>query len=233
MAAMQLTHRFRLPAPVEQVFEGFSHLERLAPCFPGATVAGRGEDQLTGSLAVKLGPVPLLYSGTGTYRERNAGRHRVVVEAHGEDSRGLGTAVAVLTTHLTARGAETDVEVVTELDLTGKPARYGTAVVSEVADKLVGQFSSCLSGRLAAGPVGALSADAAAPAVDPVAPGGSVDAVPPPPVQPRRARRSAVENPTPRPRRRAASTAVRRYGPVVAGAVVLAWLGLRLVRRVS
>jgi carbon monoxide dehydrogenase subunit G len=231
---MQLTHRFRLPAPVEQVFEGFSHLERLAPCFPGATVAGRGEDQLIGTLAVKLGPVPLLYTGTGTYRERNAGRHRVVVEAHGEDSRGLGTAVAVLTTHLTPRGAETDVEVVTELDLTGKPARYGTAVVSEVADKLVGQFSSCLSGRLAAGPVGgALSADAAAPAVDPVASGGSVDAVPPPPVQPRRARRSAVENPTPRPRRPAASTAVRRYGPVVAGAVVLAWLGLRLVRRVS
>jgi carbon monoxide dehydrogenase subunit G len=228
---MQLTHRFRLPAPVEQVYEAFSHLERLAPCFPGATVAQQGQDQLTGTLAVKLGPVPLLYRGNGTYRERNAGRHRVVVEAHGEDSRGLGTAVAVLTTQLRPRGAETEVEVTTELDLTGKAARYGTAVVSEVADKLLDQFSSCLAGRLAGGTDGALPRDAAAPAVDPARPGGSVDAVPPPPVQPRRARRSAAGKASlPRP---AAAAAVRRYAPAVAGAVVLVWLGLRLVRRVS
>jgi carbon monoxide dehydrogenase subunit G len=232
MAAMQLTHRFHLPAPVEEVFEAFSHLERLAPCFPGATVAAQGEDQLTGTLAVKVGPVPLLYSGTATYRERHAGRHRVVVEAHGKDSRGLGTAVVVLTTHLTGRGGGTDVETVTELELTGKPARYGTAVVSEVADKLVEQFSSCLGGRLTAG-TGVGAADVAAPAVDPVAPGGSVDAVPPPPVQPRRARRSAVADPAPQPSRPTAATAVRRYGPAVAGVVVLVWLGLRLVRRVS
>jgi hypothetical protein len=157
----------------------------------------------------------------------------VVVEAHGEDSRGLGTAVAVVSTQLRARGAETEVEVVTELDLTGKAARYGTAVVSEVADKLLDQFSSCLARRLTGGTDGALLRDAAAPAVDPAGPGGSVDAVPPPPVQPRRARRSAAGKaslPLPRP---AAATAVRRYAPAVAGAVVLVWLGLRLVRRVS
>jgi carbon monoxide dehydrogenase subunit G len=229
---MQLTHRFHLPAPVEEVFEAFSHLERLAPCFPGATLAAQGEDQLTGTLAVKLGSVPLLYSGTGTYRERHAGRHRVVLEAHGEDSRGLGAAVVVLTAHLTGRGGGTDVEVVTELELTGKPARYGTAVVSEVADKLLEQFSSCLGGRLAPG-TGVGAADAAAPAVDPVGPAGSVDAVPPPSVQPRRARRSTVEDPAPQPSRSTAATAVGRYGPVVAGGVVLVWLGLRLVRRLS
>jgi carbon monoxide dehydrogenase subunit G len=231
---MQLSHRFHLPAPVEEVFEAFNHLERLAPCFPGATVAAQGEDQLVGTLAVKLGPVPLLYTGTGTYRERHAARHRVVIEAHGEDSRGLGTAVVVLSAHLTGRGGGTDVELVTDLELTGKPARYGTAVVSEVADKLVDQFSSCLGGRLGSGSgIGASRASVTAPALDPIAPGGSVDAVPPPPVQPRRARRTLVEDPAPQPPRPAAATAVRRYGPAIAGVVVLVWLGLRLVRRVS
>jgi carbon monoxide dehydrogenase subunit G len=231
---MQLTHRFRLPAPVEQVFEAFSHLERLAPCFPGATVAAQGQDQLTGALAVKLGPVPMLYRGTGTYRERSAGRHRVVLEAHGEDSRGLGTADAVLTVHLRARGAETDVEVVTELDLTGKPARYGTAVISEVADKLVRQFGSCVAGQLAPGTgVGTVEVEVAAPALDPVGPSGAVDAVPPPPAQPRRAR-GRVRTPPALPRVRPPGlTAVRRYGPALAGAAVLVWLGLRLARRVS
>jgi uncharacterized protein len=230
---MQLTHRFRLPAPVEEVFEAFSHLEQLAPCFPGATVASAGEDQLTGTLAVKLGPVPLLYTGTGSYRERSALRHRIVVQAHGEDSSGLGTAAAVLHIHLTGRGRETDVEVVTELDLTGKPARFGTAVVSEVSDQLFDQFSSCLAARLAGGAGAALAAAVAAPAIDPTARDAGLGAVPPPPARPRRARRSAPASPTVPARAGGPATLVRRYGPAVAGAVVVTGLGLWLVRRLS
>jgi len=231
MTAMQLTHRFRLPAPVSEVFEAFSHLERLAPCFPGATVTDVGEDELTGTLAVKLGPVPLLYTGTCRYGERHGGRHRIVVQAQAEDSRGLGTAGAVLTAHLTSRGAATDVEVVTDLQLTGKPARYGTAVVSEVSDKLVDQFSSCLAARLAggtlAGPVDAT------PGLDQSTTGGAGQAAPQPLVGPRRARRSAVGAPVPAPPRSRAVALGRRYGPVVAVAAALAWVGARLVRRLS
>ncbi len=151
MSVMRLTHRFRVPTPVDQAYAAFSRLERIAPCFPGATVDSSDADRFAGAVAVKLGPVPLVYAGSGTYLERDSDRHRVVIEARGEDQRGLGSAVAQVTTQLHARGEHTDVEVVTELELTGKPARFGTGVVSEVSDKLLDQFTSCLAARFTNG----------------------------------------------------------------------------------
>jgi len=144
---MRLTHRFRLPAPVEVAWPAFAHLERIAPCFPGAALSSTGPDTFRGTLHVKLGPVGLMYRGTGSYLERSPGR-RVVLQARGDDTRGLGTAAARMRVELTARGTQTEVEVVTDLDLTGKPARYGAGVVAEVSDRLLDQFLSCLTARL-------------------------------------------------------------------------------------
>jgi carbon monoxide dehydrogenase subunit G len=233
---MQLTHRFGVAAPVEQVFDAFSHLERIAPCFPGATVEASGDDQLTGTVAVKLGSVPLLYRGTGRYLERNPGRHRVVVEARGEDARGLGSAVAVVTTHLTGRGGVTDVEVGVDLELTGRPSHYGTAVVDEVVEKLFEQFAGCLAAQLpdGSGSVGGsgdgTSADeTSGPGTRPAGGLGTrVDAAPSRARRPATPRRVAVE---PAPARPAVLTAVRRYAPAVAGLAALTWVGLRLLRR--
>jgi len=146
---MQLTHRFRLPAPVEEVFQAFSRLERLASCVPGASIDEQGEDGLTGSLAVKLGPTPLHYTGTARYRDVSRLRHRLVLELHGRDSRRHGSALVVLTAHLHGHGPTTDVELETELELTGAAARYGTTVLCEAADRLIDQSSRALAARLA------------------------------------------------------------------------------------
>ena len=35
---MDLTHRFSVPAPVEEAWRAFNHLEALEPCLPGATI---------------------------------------------------------------------------------------------------------------------------------------------------------------------------------------------------
>src|SRR4051794_7944376 len=148
---MELTHRFRVPATIDQAWEAFSHLEQVAHCFPGAALTVTGPDTFSGSVNLKIGPIPLTYTGTGSYLHRNGGRHRVVVQAHGEDQRGLGGAVAEVTTTLHGHGSETEVEMVTELELTGKPARYGAAVVSHVAYKLLDQFADSVTERFAAG----------------------------------------------------------------------------------
>jgi hypothetical protein len=44
-------------------------------------------------------------------------------------------------------GGQTDVEVLTDLVITGKPAQFGRGVISDVSDKLLDQFVSCVSGR--------------------------------------------------------------------------------------
>ncbi len=144
---MDLTHRFTVPASVEEVWTAFNHLDRLAPCFPGATVTGTRGDHFEGSVKVKLGPTALVYSGSGRYLERDAGARRVVFEAHGTDGRGNGTAAVRVTAVLAGRGSRTEIELHTDLALTGRPAQFGAGVVADVGHKLLDQFASCLSDR--------------------------------------------------------------------------------------
>ena len=148
---MDLSHRFRVPASVEEAWTAFNHLDRIAPCFPGATITTVSGNDFEGSIKVKLGPVALVYNGSGRFVERDPDARRVVIEARGQDHRGNGTATARVTASFAADGGATDVEVLTDLAITGKPAQFGPGVISDVSDKLLDQFASCVSGRLAEG----------------------------------------------------------------------------------
>jgi carbon monoxide dehydrogenase subunit G len=167
---MDLTHRFSVPAQLDEAWNAFNNLEGLAPCFPGATITSIEGDEFTGSVKIKLGPVALLYSGSGRYVERNDADRRVVIEARGKDKRGNGTATAIVTASFAESGEQTDVEVLTDLAITGKPAQFGRGVISDVSDKLLDQFLACVSGRFTEGfgtteeaaPSAAIPADAAA-----------------------------------------------------------------------
>jgi uncharacterized protein len=148
---MDLTHRFSVPAHIDEAWNAFNNLEELAPCFPGATIETIEGDQFTGSVKIKLGPIALVYNGSGRYVERNDADRRVVIEARGKDKRGNGTATAIVTASFAESGEQTDVEVLTDLAITGKPAQFGRGVISDVSDKLLDQFLACVSGRFTEG----------------------------------------------------------------------------------
>ena len=148
---MDLTHRFSVPAGVAEAWDAFNELEGLAPCFPGATITSVEGDEFSGSVKIKLGPISLMYNGSGRYIERNDADRRVVIEARGKDKRGNGTATATVTASFVESGEQTDVEVLTDLVITGKPAQFGRGVISDVSDKLLDQFVSCVSGRFTGG----------------------------------------------------------------------------------
>jgi uncharacterized protein len=167
---MDLTHRFSVPAHIDEAWNAFNNLEGLAPCFPGATIDSIEGDNFTGSVKIKLGPVALVYNGSGRYVERNGTDRRVVIEARGKDKRGNGTATAIVTASFAESGEQTDIEVLTDLAITGKPAQFGRGVISDVSDKLLDQFVACVSGRFTEGlgaieeapPSAAFAAEAAA-----------------------------------------------------------------------
>jgi carbon monoxide dehydrogenase subunit G len=146
---VKLEHKFVVPAPVEQTWAAFNDLERVVPCFPGATLTSYEGDDFTGSCKVKLGPVSLQYSGTGTFVERDEAAHHAVIEAKGKDRRGNGTASARVTARLagTADGS-TDVVVDTDLTITGRPAQFGRGLIQDVSNKLLDQFTACLQTKL-------------------------------------------------------------------------------------
>lgn len=166
---MQLENKFTIEAPIDKAWEALNTPETVAPCFPGATLTEYEGDSFTGTVKVKLGPISLTYKGKGTYVTRDDANHKVVIEAAGRDSRGNGTASATVTGTMVADGpTRTAVTMVTDMTITGRPAQFGRGVISDVADKIIGQFSACVASKLA--PAAEAPAAEAAPAPAPAAP---------------------------------------------------------------
>ncbi|WUJ68682.1 SRPBCC family protein [Kribbella soli] len=179
---MKLEHAFVVPAPVEQTWAAFNDLERVVPCFPGATLTTYEGDEFTGSCKVKLGPVSLQYSGNGIFLERDAADHHAVIEAKGKDRRGNGTATARVTASLAEAGpGSTKVTVDTDLTITGRPAQFGRGLIQDVSNKLLDQFTTCLKTKLDTTPTDATPTDATPPPSDAPAAQDAPPASAPPP----------------------------------------------------
>lgn len=146
---MQLESKFTIDAPIEKAWEALNTPQTIAPCFPGATLTEYEGDSFTGTVKVKLGPISLTYKGKGVYKERDDANHRVVIDASGRDSRGNGTAEATVVGTMVADGPDkTAVTMVTDMKITGRPAQFGRGVISDVADKIIGQFAVCVASKL-------------------------------------------------------------------------------------
>lgn len=161
---MQLEHQLSVPAPIDVVWPALLDPERVAPCVPGATLTGVDGDSFTGTVKVKVGPITLLYKGTGQFTEQDEQARRAVLKASAKDTRGNGTVNATVTLTLAEEGERTSGVVATDLSITGKPAQFGRGLIADVGGKIVEQFAACLSEKLAAPAV-----TEPAPASEPVA----------------------------------------------------------------
>ena len=182
---MELSHQFTVPVPVQDAWDQFQDVASVAECFPGAVVTSVEDGTFHGSVKVKLGPIALVYNGSGTFTEKDEAAHRFVVDAKGKDKRGNGTAGATVTLAMTPNGGSTDVKVDTDLAITGKPAQFGRGMMQDVSDKLLNQFVACLEQRMAtedAGPAAgapvAVADPGAAAVPDPAAPAPAAAAAP-------------------------------------------------------
>jgi uncharacterized protein len=148
---VQLEHSFRVPVEVEHAWQVLLDIERIGPCLPGAVIDSVDGDNFTGTVKVKVGPINLTYKGKASFVEKDPTAHRAVIDARGKDARGSGTASAKVTATLRPDGDGTAVDVLTDLDITGKPAQFGRGVMADVGNKLLGQFADCLATRLGDG----------------------------------------------------------------------------------
>ncbi|WP_107766656.1 SRPBCC family protein [Nocardioides terrigena] len=233
---MELTHRFTVPTGVEETWAHFEDIASVAECFPGAQVTSADGDSFAGSVKVKLGPIALVYNGSGTFVEKDEEAKRFVVDAKGKDKRGNGTAGAHVTVSMADADGSTDVSVQTDLAITGKPAQFGRGVMQDVSDKLLGQFVACLEQRLTGGdepddvPQPVVAAAPAAAAED-----GPPAAEPPPPA-PRPVPPPRPQQPPAQPEALDLGSAVlpvlaRAYWKQGVGALVVLALLWRLLRR--
>lgn len=162
---MQLTHRFTVPAPIDVAWRALGDIEQVATCMPGAQLGSFDGERFDGRVKVKVGPMQLTYGGEGRLVERDDATHSIAIEAAGKEAKGQGTAKAQVRATLSADGDVTQVEVVTDLDITGKPAQFGRSALSDVGGKLIERFAEQLSVHLEGGrPEAAAAASSTGPA---------------------------------------------------------------------
>jgi carbon monoxide dehydrogenase subunit G len=146
---VQLENSFTVAAPVEEAWDVLLDIGRVAPCMPGCVLESVEGDEFHGRVKVKVGPIVVTYKGTAHFAEVDAAAHRAVIEASGKEARGSGTAKATVTTELKeADDGTTEVSLVTDLGITGRPAQFGRSVLADVSAKLTAQFADKLAAEL-------------------------------------------------------------------------------------
>jgi carbon monoxide dehydrogenase subunit G len=181
---MRLEQTFEVQAPLAQVWEALNDLERVAPCLPGAAITGHDEDgTYHGTFTVKLGPMTASYNGTIKIEDVDETAHQATLKAKGTDKRGQGGANATIVNTLSEQNGGTRVEAVTDFNITGRLAQFGRGgMMQDVSNRLLRDFATCLSTRLAepAAPEAPSGAEVAAGDAAPE----SVAAAPPPSAPP-------------------------------------------------
>jgi len=147
---MELEHSFTVPVPVDRAWDVLLDVERVAPCMPGASLDSVHGDEIKGRIKVKVGPISMVYAGTARFTERDAAAGVMKLEASGKETRGAGTASAIVRSELHGEGEQTHVIVHTTLNVTGRPAQFGRGVMAEVGGKLIGIFAANLADMLTA-----------------------------------------------------------------------------------
>jgi carbon monoxide dehydrogenase subunit G len=166
---MRLEQTFEVEAPLAHVWDALNDLERVAPCLPGAEITEQDEDgTYHGTFTVKLGPMTASYNGTIRIEDVDQAAHRATLKARGTDKRGQGGANATIVNTLSEHEGGTRVEAVTDFNITGRLAQFGRGgMMQDVSNRLLHDFASCLSTRLAEPSVAATPAEPSQPASTP------------------------------------------------------------------
>ena len=147
---MKIANEFTVSAPIEDAWKVLTDLEQVIPLMPGAQMTGREGDDVLGKVKVKVGPVTSEFSGKVHFVEQDPVAHRAVIDGKGKEARGTGNAAATVTAQLHDAGDHTRVTVDTDLKVVGKLAQFGSGMLQQVSEKLLGQFVESLEAKLAA-----------------------------------------------------------------------------------
>jgi carbon monoxide dehydrogenase subunit G len=161
---MRIENVLEVDAPVDRVWALVNDIPRVAPCMPGAALTGVVDERTyEGTVAVKLGPMRMSYTGKVVIEEVDEAGRSARLAASGKDTKGAGTARASVETRLEPLGdARTRMSVVSDVQLTGRVASFGRGgAINDVATRLFGEFADCLRATLEAEGAPAAEAPAA------------------------------------------------------------------------
>jgi carbon monoxide dehydrogenase subunit G len=146
---MRFENTFDVQAPVDEVYATMLDVERVAPCVPGAEVLERvGDDAFKVGIRVRVGPMSMQYRGEIEIVERDPDQHRAVMTARAKEARGQGTANARVELRLTGDESRTHGDMTADVQLAGRMAGMGQAVIQDVSARIIDTFAQNLAAML-------------------------------------------------------------------------------------
>ena len=148
---MKISNEFTVSKPVTTVWEFFQDVPSVAQCLPGAELtADNGDGSYEGKLSIKLGPMAANFEGQATVIPDEATRSGKI-SGRGADRRGGSRGQVAVDYTLAEADGGTKVTIDADVTLSGAAAQFGrTGLISEMSNRLIGEFVSCVEGKLAA-----------------------------------------------------------------------------------
>ena len=148
---MKIENSFEVPVPASDAWAMLMNIEEVVRCLPGAQL-GEVVDESTykGTFKARIGPISVTLAGTVEFEERDEARRVGRLKGQASDTRGRGGAVSLIAFQLTENAEHTQVDIQTDLQLSGALAQYGrgAGMVSNLAGRIIGQFAECLRARI-------------------------------------------------------------------------------------
>jgi carbon monoxide dehydrogenase subunit G len=151
LLSVKIETGFALSLPVHDAWPLLTDLGRVAPSMPGVAVDSFDDEGLRATMRVKVGPVTTAYRMLVRLESLDQATHTAVLKASGRETHGPGTVEATVVASLTGEDGHTAVKLTTDLAVTGRVAQFGGGVMTEVADRLLVQFTERLEQDLAGG----------------------------------------------------------------------------------
>ena len=145
---MQLSDSFLIHSPPDKVWGFLLDVQQMSQCVPGLEAVEAVDDKTyRGKLRIKVGPVAAAFGGTVTLTEVDSPR-RLTATVEGDDNSNASAVKATFTSTLTPVEAGTEVAYQLDVNLRGRLAQFGAAVVGATAKKMTAQFAKCVSAKL-------------------------------------------------------------------------------------
>src|SRR6202035_969607 len=149
---MEITKSFVVKAPASAVWEFLTDPTRVARCLPGAAITEKVDEKTYGgTITVKVGPVTANYRGKMRFERLDAAAREAEISASGQETRGKGGADMRMKSRVVERpGGETEVEVVSDVNVMGVLAQFGRGMIQDVSDQLFQKFADGMRRELEA-----------------------------------------------------------------------------------
>jgi uncharacterized protein len=174
---MRIEKSFTVRSAASAVWAFLTDPHRVAHALPGAAIQEQIDAQTyAGTITVKVGPVATSYKGRMRFERLDQAGGVAEIVATGQDVRGKGGAELRMTSNVVQKAAgQTEVTVVSELNITGILAQMGRGMIEQVSDQMFQLFTDAVRAELetlevAAGLAGAATAPAPVSAATPAAP---------------------------------------------------------------